>query len=351
MNLSSRTFTVISWGITFLIIAALGGFTAWRLGIFSRAAETAAAAPAPALSSDSQPAASPADPDSPPLASDFAIGRALTLKTIIPERPRYAVIQHTVMRGDSLFAIAKSFNVKPETLLWANYEVLEDDPHSLKPGQELSVPPTDGLLYQWKEGDTPEAVAAEYQANLNDILTWPGNNIDLTNPIFTPGEWVMLPGGWRESKSILLPVTTRGSGTGTAGISGACGAGGAVGSGGFIWPTGNHFLSGNDYFPGHLGIDIAAGEGAPIYAADSGVVTKAASGWNGGYGNVIAIDHGTGYLTVYAHLSQINVSVCQSVGAGQLIGLAGNTGNSFGAHLHFEVRQGGGNISPWYVLP
>ncbi|GAB4486630.1 MAG: M23 family metallopeptidase [Anaerolineales bacterium] len=348
MKLSHRQFTVISWGITILIIAALSGFTAWRLGLFSRAAAPLPAAPAPAAGGDSQPEAAPASPS---IASDFAIGRALTLKTIIPERPRYTVIQHTVMRGDSLFRIAKDFNVKPETLLWANYDVLEDDPHSLKPGQELSVPPTDGLLYQWKKGDTIESVAAEYKAKTEDILTWPGNNVDLTNPGFQPGQWVMIPGGWRESKAILLPVTTRGSGTGTAGISGACGGGGAVGSGGFIWPTGNHFLSGNDYFPGHLGIDIAAGEGAPVYAADSGVVTKAASGWNGGYGNVVAIDHGNGYLTVYAHLSQINVSVCQSIGAGQLIGLAGNTGNSFGAHLHFEVRQGGGNINPWYVLP
>jgi len=349
MNLSNRKFTVISWGITFLIVIALGGFTAWRLGGFSPQAAARAQA-APPLAAEPVSTSLPEDPATPHLASDFAISRALTLKTIIPERPRYNILQHTVQRGDSLFAISKQFSVKPETLLWANYEVLEDDPHSLKPGQELNVPPTDGLLYQWKEGDTLESVAAEYKAKAEDILTWPGNNVDLTNPSFSPGQWVMIPGGWRESKAILLPVTTRGSGTGTAGISGACGAGGAVGSGGFIWPTGNHFLSGNDYFPGHLGIDIAAGEGSPVYAADSGVVTKAAGGWNGGYGNVIAIDHGNGYLTVYAHLSQINVSVCQSVGAGQLIGLAGNTGNSFGAHLHFEVRQGGGNINPWYVL-
>ena len=63
------------------------------------------------------------------------------------------------------------------------------------------------------------------------------------------------------------------------------------------------------------------------------------------------IDHGNGYATLYAHLSQINVTRCQGVYAGNMIGLAGNTGNSFGAHLHFEVRQGGGFISPWYVLP
>jgi murein DD-endopeptidase MepM/ murein hydrolase activator NlpD len=156
----------------------------------------------------------------------------------------------------------------------------------------------------------------------------------------------MIPGGWRESKAITIPVDD----TNRSGSSGnACG-GGAVGSGGFIFPTANHFVSGNDYFPGHLGIDLAAGEGAPVYASDSGVVIKASVGWNGGYGNVIAIDHGNGYVTLYAHLSQINVTLCQSVGQGQVIGAAGNTGNSFGAHLHFEVRQGGSNINPWYVL-
>jgi murein DD-endopeptidase MepM/ murein hydrolase activator NlpD len=77
----------------------------------------------------------------------------------------------------------------------------------------------------------------------------------------------------------------------------------------------------------------------------------AQGGYNYGYGNVIQIDHGNGYSTVYAHLSTIGVGVCESVGAGQWIGGAGNTGNSQGAHLHFEVRQGGGFINPWFVLP
>ncbi len=82
---------------------------------------------------------------------------------------------------------------------------------------------------------------------------------------------------------------------------------GPVGSTAFIWPTGNHYLSGNDYWSGHLGIDIAAGLGAPVWAADAGVVTIAQGGWNGGYGNVVMIDHGNGWMTVYGHLSQINV--------------------------------------------
>ena len=80
-------------------------------------------------------------------------------------------------------------------------------------------------------------------------------------------------------------------------------------------------------------------------------MTIAQGGWNGGYGNVVMIDHGNGYLTVYGHLSQINVVPCQGVSAGSSIGLAGSTGNSTGAHLHFEVRLNGGFVNPWYVLP
>ncbi|MCK5430763.1 MAG: M23 family metallopeptidase, partial [Anaerolineales bacterium] len=96
--------------------------------------------------------------------------------------------------------------------------------------------------------------------------------------------------------------------------------------------------------------DIAAGDGAQIYAADSGVVVF--SGWaTGGYGYMIMIDHGNGYQTLYAHLSSVNVSCGQSVGRGQTIGYSGNTGNSTGAHLHFEVRFQGGFVNPWYVLP
>jgi murein DD-endopeptidase MepM/ murein hydrolase activator NlpD len=77
----------------------------------------------------------------------------------------------------------------------------------------------------------------------------------------------------------------------------------------------------------------------------------AQGGWNGGYGNVVMIDHGNGYLTVYGHLSQINVTVCEGVASGQGIGLAGSTGNSTGPHLHFEIRLDGNPQDPWYLLP
>lgn len=125
---------------------------------------------------------------------------------------------------------------------------------------------------------------------------------------------------------------------------------GAVGSGAFVWPADNHFLTGNNYGPDHPGIDIAAGEGSPVYAADAGVVVAEGDDETG-YGNVIEIDHRNGYLTLYAHLSVIGVRMCQSVEAGQWIGAAGSTGNARGAHLHFSVALDGRAINPWSILP
>lgn len=345
---SSRTFTVISWGVTLILVAALLGFA------YIHIQSNAQAHPLPTPMPTAQSAIEAAQVVSLPALTHATvvddIQRGLFIKTNIPERLRYEPIRYTVVRGDSVFAIAKSFEITPETLLWANYDALNDDPHALRPGQVLNVPPVNGVFYQWQEGDTLESVATKFQASVDDILNWPGNKIDLTNPVIQPGQWVMVPGGKREFKQWIIPTIASGR-SGTAPTSGSACAGGAVGSGAFTWPADNHYLSGNDYWSGHLGIDIAAGEGAAVYAADSGVVTMSAGGWNYGYGNVIQIDHGNGYATLYAHLSVRNVSVCQSVSRGQLIGRAGNTGNSFGAHLHFEVRQGGGFVNPWYVLP
>jgi murein DD-endopeptidase MepM/ murein hydrolase activator NlpD len=149
-----------------------------------------------------------------------------------------------------------------------------------------------------------------------------------------------------------LTRSTRVGGGGAAGNYGQCPGGysGAVGGGTFIWPSEAHNLSGYDFSDIHHGIDIRAGMGAPIYATDAGVVVYA--GWNDfGYGNLVVIDHGNGWQSVYGHLSQWNVSCGQSVYQGLLIGLAGSTGRSSGAHLHFELRYNGGYVNPWSVLP
>lgn len=143
-------------------------------------------------------------------------------------------------------------------------------------------------------------------------------------------------------------------------IRGAQGGGSTIpagpirGGGQFIWPVNGPITSGFGYRVGpgitrfHQGLDIGAGEGTPIRAAASGTVIIA--GYNGGYGNFTCIDHGGALSSCYAHQSAIHVGVGQTVAQGQVIGLVGNTGYSFGAHLHFEARVNGGAVSPLSYL-
>lgn len=345
--ISNHKFNIISWSATILLAAGLiTGAMMWR----KANAPEQALAPQPTVAPDEE----PVNITMPALGGSDAflsIARNIQIKTNVPaDKPRYDPVEYRVTRGDSIFAISESYKLTAETVLWANYDVLQDDPHSLKPGQVLQIPPTDGIYYQWKPNDTLESVANEFDATVDGILNYPGNDIDLAEPKIESGSWMMVPGGKREFVQWLVPTVATGA-SGTSSTSQSLCPSGAVGSGGFVWPADARSLSGNDYWSGHLGIDISAGEGAPVYAADSGVVTMAQGGYNYGYGNVIQIDHGNGYSTVYAHLSVIGVGQCASVSAGQWIGAAGNTGNSQGAHLHFEVRQSGGFISPWFVLP
>jgi len=282
-----------------------------------------------------------------------AVLREANPRTIIPTRPREAPQTYVVESGDSVFGIAQFFNLDPETVLWANYEILNDDPHMISIGQELAIPPTNGVLYKWKDGDKLEKIAGDFKAEVDDILLWPGNNLDITNPVIDPGEMVMIPGGEREFRTWVVPTIPRGA----AGVNtsiygpGACdtSAGGAYGSGTFIYPAPNRVLSGNDYWGGHLALDFAAFTGDPIYATDGGLVVYSGS-VGGGYGIMVMIDHGNGYQSLYAHLSRTNVRCGASVYQGSVIGYAGSTGNSTGPHLHFEIRYLGGFIDPWYVL-
>jgi murein DD-endopeptidase MepM/ murein hydrolase activator NlpD len=94
----------------------------------------------------------------------------------------------------------------------------------------------------------------------------------------------------------------------------------------------------------HAGVDLAAGEGTPIRAADSGRVVLAA--WTGGYGNYTCVQHTSSMSTCYAHQSRYGTSQGAGVKRGQVIGYVGNTGHSFGAHLHFEVRINGNPVNP-----
>ena len=115
-----------------------------------------------------------------------------------------------------------------------------------------------------------------------------------------------------------------------------------------IWPAAGYVSSpyglrfdGTEF---HQGIDIAADMGAPIVATADGVVT--AAGWNGGYGNMVDVDHGGGIVTRYGHASAVAVTVGQQVRRGEVIAYVGSTGRSTGPHVHYEVRVNGAPVNP-----
>ena len=346
-------FSWFLWVVAFLLLAGAGTL-AWVRYFTDQDLSLVATTPEPTVETTTREGDSFRLPDFVLEEKPPAITRTSKPYTEIPERENVQVINHLVVFNDSMFGLANQYDLEPESILWSNYNVLRDDPHSLSPGMELVIPPIDGIYYEWEVGDTFESVADEYRTDPELIINWIGNDLDLLDPVVEAGEMVMIPGGERDFQQWILPTIARGQ----AGVSsGLYGAGACVGpfeglygGGGFIWPTIGHTLSGNDFWAGHLAIDIGLVTGEPIFASDSGVVVFA--GWaNGGYGNVVVIDHGNGYQTLYAHLSGVTSGCGQSVVQGQTIGLGGNTGNSTGAHLHFEVRLSGGFVNPWYVLP
>lgn len=282
-----------------------------------------------------------------------SLNRKTDLTTNKPDRGNMEPVKYTIKAGDSIYGIAKKYGLEPESVLWANYDVLNDDVQNISIGDEIIIPPGDGIYYKWKESDVLQKVADKYRVEVKDILAYPANYLDITNPQIKPGDYLMLPGGYRET-AVINPIVfdySKGSGVKKSIV----GPGGcswdyqAYGSGSFVWPTANHTLTGNDFWSGHLGVDLGTVEGGPIYATDSGTVIYSGP-ISGGYGIMVMLDHGNGYQTLYAHLSSTSVGCGQSVSQGQVIGYGGSTGNSTGPHLHFEVRYAGGYVNPWNVL-
>ena len=287
------------------------------------------------------------------------IYRKADLHTIIPDRPRFDILTYLVQEGDTLFGIAEKYGLKAESILWGNWYTLEQDPHTLKPGQELNIPPIDGVLYSWSEGDNISKVAGSFHAEPEAIIEWPGNNlgfdVDFANPDIEDGSLILITGGRRDAPTWQMITITR-SNPAAASILGPgyCGSvsSGPIGTAVFDWPTSSRWLSGYPYIPGvHEAIDIGGAIGHGIFASDNGVVVY--SGWNNyGYGYVVVIDHGNGWQTLYAHLDTINVGCGQAVFKGGTIGTMGVTGNSSGPHLHFEMRsEVWGRVNPHNFLP
>jgi hypothetical protein len=320
-----------------------------RAGTSSLPADTETASPSDAALLLPEPISAPLE----------GIARQAKLNTNIPSRPRIDVITYTVQAGDSIFGIAEKFGLKPTTILFGNYDILGDQPNLLKPEQVLNILPVDGTYYQWTGGgaETLTGIAAYFGVEPEVIVEFPGNHLDpdtigdYENPNIPDGTWLVIPGGTRAFSSWTAPAqlvrdnpSVRVWGEGVcSGISYV-----QVGYGTFVFPTVEHWLSGTDYRPDvkHYAVDFAGGEGNAVYAVDAGTVVY--SGWNTwGYGNLVIIDHGNGWQSLYAHLSQINVGCAQNVGQGDLIGLVGMTGGtSTGPHLHFEISYNGAKVNP-----
>ena len=280
-----------------------------------------------------------------PANSSGAVSKRAEIRTTIPQRPEVDIVKYLVQQGDTVFGIAEKFTLKPETLLWGNYSILQDNPHSLRPGQELTILPVDGTYYEWNAGDALDTVAAFFGVTAQDILDWPGNglpqDLDRANPQIEPGTGLVVPGGRREFITWSAPRITRAN-PAVARVAGpgACGAvsDGPIGEGSFMWPTTATYLSGTPFTSYHPGIDIAGSTGNAIYASASGVVVYA--GWNDyGYGLMVVIDHGDGWQSLYGHMNDVDVACGQAVFQGNMIGGVGSTGNSTGPHLHFEMQH------------
>ncbi|MEA3438920.1 MAG: M23 family metallopeptidase [Chloroflexota bacterium] len=352
---------------THVLLVALILVVAWGLREFYRYAQVIDASSDGALAA--APATTPTPTEISPRLPDFSpqayapsgVSRQARIHTDVPSRPRTELIIYTVQTGDTLFGIADKFGLNPETILWGNQFTLGDNPHNLRPGQDLNILPIDGTYHRWSQGDGLNGVAKFFSVSPQIIIDFPGNNLDpdtigdWSNPDIEAGTWLVIPGGSREFVSWSAPEIPREDPS----VARVLGPGvcesvstGAIGIGTFVWPADKHTVSGFDFNPNanHSGIDIDGGAGDNVYAADSGVVVYA--GWNNwGYGNVLVVNHGNGWQTLYAHLNALYAGCGESVFQGSAIGAIGSTGNSTGPHLHYEMMYNGVKVNPWDYLP
>lgn len=238
----------------------------------------------------------------------------------IVDTSRKKVIVYAIKEGDTVGNIAEHFNLKPNTILWANGLTATS---ALTPGKTLRILPVDGVLHTVKKGETLSSLSLTYKVYTESIIE--ANGLTSQGFIVADRE-IIIPGG-----APLPPAPKKKSSPSSserilADVRGllAHPAPGAYRSQGLHWRN---------------AVDLANGCGSPIVAAAAGTILKAdGSGWNGGFGKYIMVQHAGGYVTVYGHLSQILVEPGQAVDRGSRIGSIGATGHATGCHVHFEVR-------------
>ncbi len=258
-------------------------------------------------------------------------------QTRLSDKPRSEIITYTVQKGDTLSAIAKKFGVSDDTLRWQN-DIRGDN---ITVGDTIEILPVTGIAHKIVSGDTIYTIAKKYSSNPQAIVDFPFN--DFADPqtfSLVIGQALIVPEGVQPQAAPTYIARRTFIPAGTSSVSGA----------GFAWPVRGTM---NQYYAWyHKAIDIGAGVGTPVLAAQSGTVSYAISGgWNYGYGTHVIITGDNGYQTLYAHLSGLNVGSGQKVTAGStVVGWVGLTGRTTGAHLHFEVRNGAAFYDPLSFL-
>lgn len=256
------------------------------------------------------------------------------LDTQISQKLRDTIISYTVQEGDTVSLIAQKFGVSPETIRWQNN--LSGD--KIKVGDTLQILPVTGVAHKVQKGDTVYSISKKYDAEAQAIVDFPFNTFANDETLqLAIGQIVIVPDGVMPKGPVATPrprqITPN--------------AGTVVASGRFVWPTQGIITQYFSWY--HPGLDVA-NNGMPfVVAADSGTVI--ASGWdNTGYGNMVLVDHGNGFKTRYAHLSQIFVVRGQTVNRADRLGKMGSTGRSTGPHLHVEIYQNGVRVNPLLFL-
>ena len=250
--------------------------------------------------------------------------------------PATGLERYVVEQGDTVWGLAASRGLERTTIQWAN--PLLDDISHLSVGDVLLIPAVDGAMHRIVPGDTLSQLANVYGADINDIVSYGPNRLVSTATQLRVGMDLMIPGGVKP----LLPTASRGA---SINFNIKAPAGALPATGIFVKPLDRSHIT-QGYWDAHKAIDYSSRTGAPIKTLDHGTVAYATYGWNYGYGNMVVVDHGNGYTSLYAHLSTVYVRQGQAVRQGEVLGTLGSTGNSTGPHLHLELRLHDVNVNP-----
>jgi len=240
----------------------------------------------------------------------------------VPTRDK--IETYLVQEGDTLGQISEKFGLNLSTVLWANNLTFRS---TIQPGQNLVILPANGLLYKVRSGDTLSKISQRYSVEPEKILE---QNKLASADRLSIGDELLIPGGEpisqapKRSSSVANLFVSPSTSSPIEGY--------------WLWPTDWHTIT-QYYGWRHTGADIDGDYTTNSYAVRDGVVIY--SGWRGGYGLTVEVNHGDGYITRYAHHSKNFVSVGDVVKTGDALARTGTTGRSTGTHLHFEVIKKG----------